>query len=190
MPVTAVGASRGVVLRGRVWPGGSASAYDDGAVLLDTDGRIARIGAAATVDVPPDVRVLGGAGAWVGPGVVDAHVHLAFGSPAAVVCGGVTAVRDLGAPPELTRDWRTSGVPTGASPHVAVAGPLLTAPGGYPSQGWGTGRFRRLRCGPDRGARDRSRARRGSRHRQGCHRTVGWSGAIGSDRPRCGHCRA
>jgi imidazolonepropionase-like amidohydrolase len=74
--------------------------------------------------------------------VVDAHVHLAFAaSLAALLAGGVTAVRDLGAPPDLAARWRTPDGPQGDSPRVAVAGPLLTAPGGYPSQSWGAAGF-------------------------------------------------
>jgi imidazolonepropionase-like amidohydrolase len=70
--------------------------------------------------------------------VVDAHVHLAFGDPAEMLAGGVVGMRDLGAPPCGFRAWRT---PSGAWPAVAVAGPLFTAPGGYPSQSWGAGGF-------------------------------------------------
>lgn len=95
----------------------------------------------ATVYVDDDGRVADGArdgarvieGAWVGPGIVDAHVHLAFGPFEEMLAGGVVAVRDLGAPPGLAARVRAS--------NVAVAGPLLTAPGGYPSRSWGAGGF-------------------------------------------------
>jgi imidazolonepropionase-like amidohydrolase len=55
--------------------------------------------------------------------------------------GGVAAVRDLGAPPDDARAWRSS--------TVAVAGPLLTAPGGYPSRSWGAGGFARFVASPE-----------------------------------------
>lgn len=95
----------------------------------------------ATVYVGDDGRVTDGArddarvieGVWVGPGIVDAHVHLAFGSFEEMLAGGVVAVRDLGAPPDLAARVRAS--------NVAVAGPLLTAPGGYPSRSWGADGF-------------------------------------------------
>jgi len=37
--------------------------------------------------------------------------------------------------------WRTTADVTAGSPHVAVAGPILTAPDGYPSRGWGRDGF-------------------------------------------------
>lgn len=68
------------------------------------------------------------------PGLVDCHVHLPFSSPAAVLAGGVTTVRDLGSP--LTTPGALGLV--GTTPlHILAAGQLLTAPGGYPSTSWG-----------------------------------------------------
>ncbi|MDQ6648930.1 MAG: hypothetical protein M3Z02_02230, partial [Actinomycetota bacterium] len=98
---------RGVALFGRVWPGGAAPAYDDGVVVVSPDGLVAAMGPVGSVALPEGVRRLGGAGAWVGPGIVDAHVHLAFGSPAQMLRGGVVGVRDLGAPMAMARRWRT-----------------------------------------------------------------------------------
>jgi imidazolonepropionase-like amidohydrolase len=68
--------------------------------------------------------------------VVDAHVHLAFGGPELALSGGVVAVRDLGAPLERALGWR-AGAGQPGWPLVSVAGPVLTAPEGYPSQSWG-----------------------------------------------------
>ena len=48
---------------------------DDGVVLV-REGRIAAVGVRAEVEVPDDVEVVDGAGRWVLPGLVDAHVHL------------------------------------------------------------------------------------------------------------------
>jgi imidazolonepropionase-like amidohydrolase len=121
---------------GRVWPGGDAEPFDDGVVLVD-GGRVVGVGAA--IAVPDSAEVV--RGAWVGPPVVDAHVHLAFGTYDAMRATGVVAVRDLGAPPADAARWR--------SPYVAVAGPLLTAPGGYPSRSWGAKGFARFVATPD-----------------------------------------
>jgi imidazolonepropionase-like amidohydrolase len=64
------------------------------------------------------------------PGFVDAHVHLSFSRAADVAAGGVTSVLDLGEP-----------LAYAFSPHAPLryraAGPLLTAPGGYPTRSWG-----------------------------------------------------
>jgi len=46
------------------------------------------------------------------------------------------AVRDLGAPPRLAAAVSGTGPPA-----VAVAGPVVTAPGGYPGATWGAGGF-------------------------------------------------
>ena len=140
---------RGVALRGRVWPGGAAPVIDDGVVVVDATGTILALGPVGSVVVPEGLRVLGSAGSWVGPGIVDAHVHLAFGGPDLALAGGLVGVRDLGAPPALAARWRTPGAPPPGSPVVAVAGPLLTAPGGYPSRSWGANGFSRALDSPE-----------------------------------------
>ena len=110
--------------RGTVWTGGDAEPYD-GCVVVE-DGLVH-----LTDDAPGAAEV-----GWIQPGLYDAHVHLAFGTLEAMRAGGVLALRDLGAPPHLARQWR--------GPDVEVAGPLLTAPGGYPSNSWGADGFARF----------------------------------------------
>ncbi len=132
---------RGVALRGTVWAGGDSRPYD-GVVLVGADGRIARIGPTWAVPIPVGVRVIGAFHTWVGPGIVDAHVHLAFGSAGQALRGGVVGVRDLGAPRVDALRRRTGHRrPPPGSPYVGVAGPILTAPGGYPSRSWGAAGF-------------------------------------------------
>ena len=123
----------GVVLDGLVWVG-DGTELTDGRVVVDGSGTVAALGLRSDVGAPADaVHVTG---AWIGPGLHDAHVHLAFGRPEDVLAAGVVAVRDLGAPPVDAARWRAL-----PAPHVEVAGPLLTAPGGYPSQSWGSRGF-------------------------------------------------
>jgi imidazolonepropionase-like amidohydrolase len=144
---------RGIVLIGTVWPGGSAQPFD-GVVIVDARGIVDYVGPGGASTVPGDLLVLGGPGRWIGPGVVDAHVHLAVpradrsnvgpnpALDAAWLRGGVVTVRDLGAPPGLARSMGTGRRrPTGQQPGVAVAGPILTAPRGYPSRSWGRAGF-------------------------------------------------
>jgi imidazolonepropionase-like amidohydrolase len=118
--------------------------------VLDAAGVIVRMGPAVDIDPPPDLPVLGGQDCWVGPGVVDAHVHLAFGRAEDALAAGVVAVRDLGAPLEQALTWRTGSAerPPPGQPWVIVAGPLLTAPGGYPSRSWGAAGFARFVSDP------------------------------------------
>jgi imidazolonepropionase-like amidohydrolase len=132
---------RGVAFAGTIWPGGDAMPFT-GVVLVSGRGIIGYLGPLTSSVVPGDLPLLGGPGYWVGPGVVDAHVHLAYTSPAACLSGGVVGVRDLGAPPALARQWRTGHRPPPPDhPFVAVAGPVLTAPRGYPSRSWGRDGF-------------------------------------------------
>jgi hypothetical protein len=64
------------------------------------------------------------------PGVVDRHVHLGLVDGAALVKTAVVEVHDLGWVPRIARGWKIDP-PTGGL--VRIAGPFLTAVGGYPS---------------------------------------------------------
>jgi imidazolonepropionase-like amidohydrolase len=82
---------------------------------------------------------------FVMPAVADRHVHIGLSDPAAVLAGGVTAVRDLAWPVEQIFSLAdASEMPSFDGPLIRAAGPMLTAPGGYPTRGeWappGTGR--------------------------------------------------
>lgn len=94
--------------------------------LLVRDGRLEAL--APELTVPDDIERR--AGGFLFPGFVDAHVHLSFSDPRAVVRGGVTAVLDLGEPFSYAF---TSHPPV----RFRAAGPLITAPGGYPTASWG-----------------------------------------------------
>ena len=72
------------------------------------------------------------------PAYADRHVHIGLSDPAQVVRGGVTAVRDLGWPAEdIFPLAGSSELPSFRGPLIRAAGPMLTAPGGYPQgQSW------------------------------------------------------
>lgn len=125
-----------LTLQGAVWDGRTAT---PGRVELDEDGTVLAIG-------PEDPLALGAVvrGAWIGPALVDAHVHLSFHGPLETLAGGVGAMRDLGAPLGAALGWRDAG----GGPVVAVAGELITAPGGYPVTSWGSAGFTRPVSGP------------------------------------------
>jgi hypothetical protein len=68
------------------------------------------------------------------PGLCDAHVHSALVDLATVRAGGIASVWDLGGVPDKIRDLaERARRPGSALPRVRLAGPFLTAPGGYPS---------------------------------------------------------
>ncbi len=101
-------------------------------------------------DAPPADEVMETDG-FLMAGVADRHVHIRLADPGAVLLGGVTAVRDLGwDPDEIFSLADASELPTFTGPLIRAVGPMLTAPGGYPTgDGWAPdGAIRELR-GPD-----------------------------------------
>lgn len=79
------------------------------------------------------------------PAAADRHVHIELSDPVAVLRGGVTAVRDLAWPADRIFNLAdASELVTFNGPLIRAAGPMLTAPGGYPTRdSWappGTGR--------------------------------------------------
>lgn len=94
--------------------------------------------------VADDTQVLEVRG-FLMPAAADRHVHIELSDPVTVLRRGVTAVRDLAWPPD--RIFTLADASETASfngPLIRAAGPMLTAPGGYPMRaGWapaGTGR--------------------------------------------------
>lgn len=70
---------------------------------------------------------------WLVPGVIDAHVHLAFWPVATEVAQhGLAGAVDLAAPLRALDALRATPL------HVIVSGPMLTRPGGYPLDAWGS----------------------------------------------------
>jgi hypothetical protein len=63
------------------------------------------------------------------PGVIDRHVHLGLVDAAALRDTAVVEVHDLGWVPGIARSWKIDP-PTGGL--IKIAGPFLTAVGGYP----------------------------------------------------------
>jgi imidazolonepropionase-like amidohydrolase len=69
------------------------------------------------------------------PAAADRHVHIGMSDPGSVLRRGVTAVRDLGWPAdEIFPLADASEGPSFNGPLIRAAGPMLTAPGGYPTR--------------------------------------------------------
>lgn len=116
----------------------------DSVVILG-DERIAAIGTPAETEAPPGAEVVEATGLTLLPGFIDAHVHIGFFEPSEVLARGVTTCRDLGWPPEEIFGMARASLETDFDgPTIVAAGPILTAPGGYPTRAaWappGTGR--------------------------------------------------
>ena len=85
------------------------------------------------------------------PGIVDRHVHLGLVDAAALADSAVVEVHDLGWVPRIARGWKIDP-PTGGL--VRIAGPFLTALGGYPvDRAWAPSGSVRELAGPTDGVR-------------------------------------
>lgn len=105
----------------------------DAAVVVER-GLVTFAGPAAQAPEPAEGQRVDVDG-FLMPAVADRHVHIGLGDPAAVLLRGVTAVRDLGWPPDVIFPLAdASELPTYNGPLVRAAGPMLTAPGGYPTR--------------------------------------------------------
>lgn len=110
----------------------TATTVFDGARFLENQGVLVRGGLIVAIDDedgfrgdPAEVIDLGDA--TLLPGFIDLHVHTgALGAYKELVNEGVTTVRDLGISEDLLP------FPDSSPLKVVVAGPLITAPGGYP----------------------------------------------------------
>ncbi|HEX2424603.1 MAG TPA: amidohydrolase [Actinomycetota bacterium] len=118
----------------RAWFG--AGAVDDAAVLLH-DGVVSFAGRrrdaprAGEGAAPEELWVDG----FLMPAVADRHVHIRLSDAAAVLFGGVAAVRDLAwIPDEIFALAEASELPSFNGPLVRAAGPMLTGLGGYPTR--------------------------------------------------------
>jgi imidazolonepropionase-like amidohydrolase len=67
------------------------------------------------------------------PGLIDAHGHSALVDLGTVRAGGIAAVWDLGGVPDRVAALRDRARHRPDLPRLRIAGPFLTAPGGYPS---------------------------------------------------------
>ena len=114
--------------------GAHLAAAQDTTVVIE-GGTIRALGVTAEIEIPPDAERIDARGCTLIPGFIDAHVHIGFYEPQEVLRGGVTTVRDLGWPPERIEPLvHASRSDTFTGPTILAAGPMLTAPGGYPTR--------------------------------------------------------
>jgi imidazolonepropionase-like amidohydrolase len=129
-----------VVRAAEAWLG-PGRLLEDAEIVCEA-GSVASAGAAQSLE--REAKVLDAVG-FVMPAAADRHVHIALSDPAAVLLGGVTAVRDLAWPADRIFPLAdASELPTYNGPLIRAAGTMLTGRGGYPTRdGWapaGTGR--------------------------------------------------
>ena len=99
------------------------------ATVLVRNDRIAAIGPAADTAIPPDARVIDGAGRYLTPGFIELHAHVSKARASSLglfVANGVTTLRDMGGDHEELLRWRreiAAGERIG--PRMLIAGPYL-----------------------------------------------------------------
>jgi imidazolonepropionase-like amidohydrolase len=120
-----------LVIRAQLAWLGPGRAVPDAQVTCDGD-SIVEVGRVHPVAEPDELVVADG---FLMPAGADRHVHVELGDPVAVVRRGVTAVRDLAWPAERIFPLaEASEMPGFNGPLIRAAGPMLTAPGGYPTE--------------------------------------------------------
>lgn len=128
-----------VVRNGTVIDGTGGPPIVDGVVLVRGD-RVVAVGDAHAVRIPPGARAVDAGGGTILPGIIDSHVHTAY-DPAVrrtFLTDGVTTVCDLGTTLARLPMFDIDSVPGGPVARGYWAGPIITAPGGYPGPVYGS----------------------------------------------------
>jgi imidazolonepropionase-like amidohydrolase/ketosteroid isomerase-like protein len=128
-----------IIRNGTVVDGTGAPPVEDGVVVVEGD-RILAVGPRDSFSLNGEHEVLDAGGGTILPGLINAHIH--HGAPAntrhAFVEVGVTTVCDLGSEPEEMAEFLETEGADGPAARGLRAGPILTAPGGYPDGVYGT----------------------------------------------------
>ncbi len=110
-------------------------------VVID-EGKIARVGAAASIQIPANTRIVAGRDKFLIPGLWDMHVHLFYKQYLPLfIAFGVTGVQDMGSDFSKVKVWRdeieqgsaigprilTSGPPVDGGPSEDPKLPVLVA---------------------------------------------------------------
>lgn len=128
-----------VLRNGTVIDGTGKPPILNGLVIVQ-DRRILAVGEVADFDVPDEVAVVDACGGTILPGVINSHTHSTH-DPAvrrAFLIDGVTTVCNLGTTLERFALFDSASVPEGPAARGYCAGPIITAPGGYPGPVYGS----------------------------------------------------
>ena len=122
-----------VVRNGTVIDGTGRAPIVDGLVVVHGE-RILAVGPAVSFEVPEGVTVVDAGGGTILPGIINSHTHSTH-SPAvrrAFLVDGVTTVCNLGTTLERLSVFDSASSADGPAARGYWAGPIITAPGGYP----------------------------------------------------------
>jgi len=127
-----------VIAGGTVVDGTGSAPIADGVVVVSGD-RIVAMGEAADFEIPESATVLDAGGGSILPGIINSHTH-ATDNPVVrrtFLADGVTTVCNLGASFDQLPRFDQATAPDGPAARGFWAGPIITAPGGYPGPVYG-----------------------------------------------------
>lgn len=128
-----------VVTNGIVVDGTGTGPIADGLVAI-LGNRIVAVGQTTDFKIPDEVVVIDAAGGTILPGVINSHAHRV--APAATrrhlfLLDGVTSVCSLGGLLPRMQEFEQEESHSSPSARGFKAGPIVTAPGGYPGPYFG-----------------------------------------------------
>lgn len=128
-----------VVTNGTVIDGTGAPPVTSGAVVVQAD-RIMAVGEATGFRIPESATIVDAGGGTILPGVINAHTHSTHDPELrrAFLVDGVTSTCNLGTSLDRLPLFERTSVPEGPVARDHWAGPIVTAPGGYPGPVYGS----------------------------------------------------
>ena len=123
-----------VVVNGIVIKGTGADPITDGLVAIHGN-RIVAIGKETDFTIPDEALVIDAGGGTILPGIINSHAHkdMAAGTRRIMfLLDGVTSVCDMMIPMQSMHYLDEEGIQSGPAARGFKAGPIITAPGGYP----------------------------------------------------------
>jgi imidazolonepropionase-like amidohydrolase len=131
-----------LIINGTLVDGTGAEPIRDGRVRVRGD-RIYAVGGSRDLMIPRGVQLIDARGGTIMPGIINSHVHHAASAEQRrrFLEEGVTTVCDLGTPLAELPQFDERGVEGHPVARGFFAGPILTAPGGYPDGLYGTTGF-------------------------------------------------
>lgn len=129
-----------VITNGIVVDGTGADPITDGLVAIQGN-RFVAVGQAADFKIPDEVVVVDAGGGTILPGVINSHGHNATGAGTRRILfllDGVTSICDMMIPLPRMPYLEEEGIQSGPAARGFKAGPIVTAPGGYPGIIFGT----------------------------------------------------
>jgi imidazolonepropionase-like amidohydrolase len=127
-----------VVTNGAVINGTGAPPFVEGTLVIHGN-RIVAVGEASAIRLPESARVIDAGGGTILPGIINSHTHATHEPEVrrAFLVDGVTSVCNLGTTLDRLPLLDIASVPEGPVARDHWAGPIITAPGGYPGSAYG-----------------------------------------------------